>query len=145
MDNPTLTIRIANSLLALAVCWFVSGVASGLRIRDIGATLLFFIWSLPFFAVGWALVGIPIIAMGNRILKIPKILLGAVGAAAGALIMLLPSLVFWALGSVNSPMNWAYLKGWPAFGAGIGASGVILYSWLLSREIHRTIPKPKID
>jgi len=147
MVNPSLSVRIARSIGALAICWFVSGVALGLRIWDIRATFLFFFWSLPLFAVGWMLVGIPIIAMGSRILRIPKLLLGIAGAIAGASVILLPTVIGWAisLGTEHFVLNWTYLKGWPAFGAAIGAGGLTLYSWLFSREINRTKPQPKID
>jgi hypothetical protein len=147
MVNPTLTIRIASSLAALGICWFVSGVATGLYIWDVRGTFLFFFWSLPFFVVGWTLVGIPIIVMGDQILRIPKALLGVAGATAGAMVMVLPTLVLWAisLGTQHFRLDWAYLKGWPAFGAGIGAAGVILYGWLLSRAVYRKTPNLNID
>lgn len=53
--------------------------------------------------------------------------------------MLLPAGVLWAIssGTEHFKLDWDYLKGWPAFGAGIGASGVILYVWLLSRAVYR--------
>jgi hypothetical protein len=144
MLKPPLLIRIANSIEAIGICWFVSGIASGLRFRDPRISFLFFLWSLPFFAVAWVLVGIPIIAMGNRILRIPPILLGIAGAIAGAFVIIFPFFVLAVIsrGTVNfAGWRWSSLKGWPAFGAGIGASGVILYSWLLSREINRASAK----
>jgi hypothetical protein len=147
MVNPTLTTRIRSSLVALGICWFVSGVASGLYIWDVRGSFLFFFWSLPFFVVGWTLVGIPIIVTGNRILRIPKVLLGVAGATAGAMVMLLPTLVLWAisLGTQHFRLDWAYWKGWPAFGAGIGAAGLILYGWLLSRAVYRKSTNLNID
>jgi hypothetical protein len=148
MLTPTLPIRIANSLEAIGICWVVSGIASGLRFRDPRVSVLFFLWSLPFFAVGWVLVGIPIIAMGNRILRIPKIFLGIAGAIAGAFVILFPIFVVSVIsrGTVDfAGWRWSSLKSWPAFGAGIGACAVILYRWLLSRAIYRTRPKLDID
>jgi hypothetical protein len=144
MLTPPLLIRIANSIEAIGICWFVSGIASGLRFRDPRVSFLFFLWSLPFLAVGWVLVGIPIIAMGNRILKIPKIFLGIVGAIAGAFIILFPIFVVSVIsrGTVDfAGWRWSSLKSWPAFGAAIGACAVSLYRWLLSREINRTSTK----
>jgi hypothetical protein len=147
MVNVTLPTRIANCIAALGICWFVSGIASGLCYRDARVSFLMFLWSVPFFVAGFVLVGIPIVAIGNRILKIPKILLGLAGAVGGAFVILLPALVLWAgsLGSEHFRLDWAYLKGWPAFGAGIGVSGVILYSWLLSREVKRASAKINTD
>jgi hypothetical protein len=139
MENATLPIRIASSVEALGICWFVSAVAAGLRFRDPRVSVLLFLWSLPFFAVAWVLVGIPIIAMGNQILRIPTLLLGVAGAIAGAFIMLLPFFVVSVIarGTIDfAGWRWSSLKSWPAFGGGIGASGLILYSWLLSRAIR---------
>ena len=82
--------RIIVSVAALAICWLVSGVGFGLYLRDPKGSVVFFIWSVPFFAAGWAVMGIPVIAMDNRILKVPKLLLGLAGAVVGACIMLLP-------------------------------------------------------
>lgn len=140
MLTPPPLIRIAHSIEAIGICWFASGILSGLRFRDPRVSFLFFLWSLPFFAAGWVLVGIPIIAMGNRVLKIPKIFLGI----AGAFLILFPIVIVSVIsrGTVDfTGWRWSSLKSWPAFGAGIGASGVILYSWLVSREINRTSTK----
>jgi hypothetical protein len=82
--------------------------------------------------------------MGNRILKIPKIFLGIAGAIAGAFLILFPIVVVSVISRETvafTGWRWSSLKSWPALGAGIGASGVILYSWLLSREINRTSTK----
>ena len=139
MLTPTLPIRIAISLAALAICWFVSCIASGLRFQDPAVSVLLFIWSPPFFAVGWVLVGIPIIAMGNRILRIPPILLGIAGAIAGVFVIIFPFFVLAVIsrGTVNfAGWRWSSLKSWPAFGAGIGACAVILYRWLLTRALR---------
>lgn len=136
MTNVSLTFRIACSLKALGICWLVSGLLFGSFFRDTRGFFLFFFWSVPFFVAGWILVGIPILAMGNRILKMPKIFLGIAGAVAGAFLILFPFFVVSVIsrGTVDfTGWRWSSLKSGPAFGAGIGASGVILYRWLLSR------------
>jgi hypothetical protein len=46
------TTRIQASLFALAIAWFLSELALGIRVWDARACSLFFIWSVPFFAVG---------------------------------------------------------------------------------------------
>jgi hypothetical protein len=148
MPTPTLPIRIAISLAVVAICWFVSAIASGLRFRDPAVSVLLFLWSPPFFAVGLVLVGIPIIAMGNRILRIPTILFGIVGAIAGAFVTIFPFFVLAVIsrGTVNfAGWRWSSLKSWPAFGAGIGACAVILYRWLLSRAVYRANSKFNTD
>ncbi|MEO8737370.1 MAG: hypothetical protein ABI380_12620 [Edaphobacter sp.] len=138
ISSAPLQLRITISVAALAICWFVYGVAFGIYLRDVQGTVAFFIWSLPFFAVGWVLMGIPVIAMGNRILKIPKILLGIAGAVAAVLIILALYFVLAVIaqGTVHlSKWSWSSQTGWPLFGFGsaIGASGAILYAWLFSR------------
>ncbi len=153
MQNVILPIRVILSFAALAICWLVSTIAFALHIGDDRALVAFFIWSVPFFAVGWILAGIPIIAMGVRILKIPKLLLGVAGAVAGLLVMLLPVLVMWVIspGDVNftnlTKTKWTWSDGDVlfVFAAGIGASATILYSWLLSRAIDRTTSNPNTN
>lgn len=144
MHTPPPLIRIAHSIEAIGICWFISGIASGVRFRDPRVSFLFFLWSLPIFAFGWVLVGIPMIAIGNRILRIPTILLGIAGAIAGGLVILFPFFIVSMIshGTISfAKWRWSSLNGWPAFGAGIGTSGVILYRWLLSREVSRASTK----
>ena len=142
--NAPLQLRIGVSIASLGICWFVYGVGFGLYLRDVQGSVLFFIWSVPFFAMGWFLWGIPAIAMGNRILKIPKILLGIAGAIAGAIITLAPYLVLALIvnGTVDLS-NWhsssAPVSPLLGFGSAAGASGTVLYAWFLSREANRAI------
>jgi hypothetical protein len=84
---------------------------------------------------------IPMLAMGNQILRIPAIVLGIAGAMAGVFIVLFLPLLEW-VESVIKPnpgltqsfsLPWSYLKGWPAFCAALGAGGAMLYRWLLLR------------
>lgn len=140
MLTPPTPIRIIISLAVMAICWFVSGIAFGLYLKDPNASFAYFIWSIPFFAVAWAIAGLPIVFLGTRILKIPTILFGVVGALAGILSVLIFFVVFAQIanGTVNwSASRWPDLRGLPAFGAGNGACAVILYQWLLSREVKR--------
>jgi hypothetical protein len=70
MEDIPLFGRIVASLKALGILWFVSGIAFGAHFRDVSASFLFFFWSMPYFAAGWVLAGIPVIAIGSRVLKI---------------------------------------------------------------------------
>jgi hypothetical protein len=139
MADVDLTTRIQASLLALAIAWFLSGLALGIRVWDARACFLFFVWSVPFFAVGWILLGIPVIAMGTQILKHSRVVLGLSGAIAGFLVMLLPSTIIWMLtrGAEHFKLDWSFFKGWPGFGAVIGAGAMSSYRWLLSRAVSR--------
>jgi hypothetical protein len=137
MANVDLTTRIQASLFALAIAWFLSGLAFGIRVGDARACFLFFVWSVPLFAVGWILLGIPVIAMGTQILKHSRVVLGLSGAIVGFLIMLLPYEIVWMItpGAKQFKLDWSFFKGWPGFGAVIGAGAIFFYRWLLSRAV----------
>jgi hypothetical protein len=143
MSNVKLSRRMQISLIALAATYIVGGVSVGIRFWDHQISLLFLIWSLPFFAVAWIVTGVPIIAAGNLILRIPVILVVLAGAAGGVFVLLLLPLIdwvkylLWPTPGISRPINlpWSYLVGWPAFCAALGAGGTVLYRWLLSRAI----------
>ena len=135
MADVNLKVRIKLSLLTLAISWFLSGLALGVRLWDARACFLFFVWSVPFFVVGWVLLGIPVIAMGTQILKLSYVIIGVSGAVVGLFIMLLPAGWMIAHGSIQFKLNWSILNGWPGFGAAIGAGGMLLYRWLLLRAV----------
>src|SRR5271155_1072070 len=95
MSNVKLTNRIQISLIALAATYVAGGVSVGFRFWDFQISLLFLIWSLPFFAVAWIVTGVPIIAAGNLVLRIPVILVVLAGGAAGVFVLSLLPLVDW--------------------------------------------------
>jgi hypothetical protein len=144
MSNARLSTRIQISLIALAATYIACAVCFGLRSWNLQITLLSLIWSLPFFATAWIVTGVPIIAAGNLVLRVPVILIGLAGAAAGVFVLLLLPLMewvkflIWPIPGINHSINlpWSYLMGWPAFCAALGAGGTVLYRWLLSRIIH---------
>jgi hypothetical protein len=147
MSNGKLSTRIQISLVALAATYIVGGVSVGFRFWDVRIFLMFLFWSLPFFAVAWIVAGVPIVASGNVVLRIPVILVLVAGAAAGVFIVLLLPLVDWIKYllwptpgiSRSISLPWSYLKGWPAFCAALGAGGAALYRWLLSRVISQPL------
>lgn len=147
MSNGKLSTRIQISLIALAATYIVGGVSVGFRFWDVRIFLMFLFWSLPFFAVAWIVAGVPIVAAGNVVLKIPVILVWVAGAAAGVFIVILLPLVDWIKYllwptpgiSRSISLPWSYLKGWPAFCAALGAGGAALYRWLLSRVISQPL------
>lgn len=138
MERIALRIRIVVSLIAVGVTWFLSSVAFSLYYRDIRALYAFSIWSIPFFVVGWVFLGIPTIALSAQLLLTPALVLGLgiTGAVAGGMIMLAPgAFARWSSPQTHwVPFAWTDLTGWPAFGAAIGAGGLLLYGWLLSRH-----------
>lgn len=140
MAGTSLGVRIRISLVASGIAWFVSGVALGLRTGDGMASFAFFLWSIPMFLIGWVIMGIPVIAMGERIYQAPAIVLFIAGAMVGAIVLLLPTIVIWvnSRGAEHFEIDLSYLKGWPSFGAAIGAGIAVVYRWLLSLELQRS-------
>jgi len=134
--------RIGFSLTAAGVTWLLSAIAFGIYYRDARAFVAFLIWSTPFFALGWVIVGVPLIALSNQLLWMPgfSLILGISGALAGGMIMLAPAaLARWLSPQTHFvPFSVAELTGWPSFGAAIGAAGTLFYSWLLSRHVSLT-------
>jgi hypothetical protein len=147
MSNAKLSTRIQASLIALAATYIVGGVSVGFRFWDLQISLIFLFWSLPFFAVAWAVAGVPIVAAGNLVLRIPVILVVLAGAAAGVFVLMLPPLVEWIKFLIwptpgisrSISLPWSYWRGWPAFCAALGAGGAALYRWLLSRIVSHPL------
>jgi hypothetical protein len=146
--------RIVASLKALGIVWFISGIAVGAYFRDLSAIFLVFVWSVPFFAAGWILAGIPVVAIGSRVLKVPFFVLGILGAAVGFFMILFAPLLDWTMHLLHPvagvrygfALHWSYLIGWPGFCASLGAGGMIMYRWLFSRAEATgwgAIPRPE--
>ena len=139
MARIALRARLGFSLTAVGVTWLLSGIAFSIYLRDINALLAFWIWSIPFFAVGWVIVGIPMAALDYQhpLTLGSSSILGITGAVAGGMIMLAPAAIArWTSPHTHFvPFAWSELAGWPALGAAIGAAGPLLYSWLLSRYV----------
>lgn len=94
MAMTGLSARVQISLIALFSMYIV-GVSIGLRFWHLQISLLFLIWSIPFFAVGWLVTGgVPIIEAGDLVLRIPT-LFALVGAAAGVLVLILLPMLGW--------------------------------------------------
>ena len=139
MARIALKTRLAFSLTAVGVTWLLSGILFSIYCRDINALYAFWIWSVPFFAVGWVIVGIPLVELDDqRPLTLgSSLILGITGAVAGGMIMLAPTAIpRWTSPHTHFvPFAWSALAGWPALGAAIGAAGPLFYSWLLSRYV----------
>lgn len=135
--------RIWSSLIALAICWFSGGIALGIAIHDLRGIFLFFIWSIPFFAAGWILVGLPVILLGDRVLRVPVLVMGVAGAAAGFLLMCLP----FVLGALFLGLNGKFKMDWNSseaklteIGIGLGACAMMLYRLMLARLWKEHLP-----
>ena len=142
MATIALKARIGFSLTAVGVTWLLSSIGFGIYARDARALVAFLIWSVPFFVVGWVVVGVPLVAWSNQFSRKPGFLfvLGFTGALAGGLIMLAPEVyVRWMSPKTHfMPFTLAELAGWPSLGAAIGATAMLFYGWLLSRYVSLT-------
>jgi hypothetical protein len=82
------------------------------------------------------------IALGDRMLKVPILLMGIAGAIAGTLVVLLP-FVLTALilnGSIHLQAGWKFKNALPAFGAGTGACAMMLFRLFLGLAARRPAP-----
>jgi len=139
MATPDVGSRIIASLKALAICWVLTAAAIGIYTHDIAAFYTSLLWSLPLLGVGWILAGLPLISVGGRVLRWPVVLVAVIGAVGGVVVILLPTAMLWAYsrGTEHFRLDWAYLRRWPLFCAGIGACGASVYYWLLARAAAR--------
>jgi hypothetical protein len=71
MAKIALKARIGFSLTAVGVTWLLSSISFGIYARDMRALVAFLIWSVPFFALGWVLVGVPLIAWSDQLSRRP--------------------------------------------------------------------------
>ena len=149
MPTPTLPTRTACFLGTLGICWLVSGILFGVFLRDVRGGILFLFWSPLLFAIGWIPVGIFIIAMGNRILRVPTIILVMAGAVGGAFVILFPYFVLAIIahGTANiAGWHWSYLlNSGSASGVVNGACAAVIYHQLLLWTIERARRKLNID
>jgi hypothetical protein len=129
--------RIGFSLAAVGITWLLSGIAFSIYVGDVRALVAFLIWSIPFFALGYVTVGVPLIAFTGQLPLKPglTLVLGIAGVIAGGMIMLVPGVyVRWVSPASHfMPYTMAELTGWPLLGAAIGAAAMLFYGWLLSR------------
>jgi uncharacterized membrane protein len=86
-----------------------------------------------FFLFGWTLVGLPVIALGDRVLRMSAFWLMIVAGVGGALVMELPFIITTAGAHSLWSRNLQELA-WPGFAFGIAALAAWLYRRLLKDE-----------
>jgi len=92
MERNPCHLRLLCSILAITVCWSIAGVFFSFLVKGPGTLVAWTIWGGAICFVGWVLVGIPLVAAGDRIYRMrPAVLALGVGLC-GALIMCLPYL-----------------------------------------------------
>ena len=85
-------VRLVCSIQAMTICWGIAGIVFNLVVKGPGTLTAWLIWGSGVCFIWWALVGIPVVAAGNRILRLrPAVLAIAVGLC-GVLVMELPHL-----------------------------------------------------
>lgn len=92
--RTTILARTACSFKALAIAWFISGTIFCILVKGPNTVSFWCIWGSAFFALGWLLVGLPLLAFGERIFRVPFVLLIFAGGLGGALVMALPAIIF---------------------------------------------------
>lgn len=92
--RTTISTRVACSFKALAIAWLLSGTVFCILVKGPGTVSFWCIWGSAFFALGWLLVGLPLVALGERILRVPFLRLIFAGGLGGALVMALPAIIF---------------------------------------------------
>jgi hypothetical protein len=137
--------RISCSLEALSIAWLISGVVFAIFIKGPNTISAWLIWGTLFFVFGWVLVGIQIVAFGDRSLKVNQLLLMLVVGAGGAVVMLLPILVTKVL-ATKGGYRWSWSPGdflWPGVAFSIAGPTGWLYRRFLSKERNAAPPQSR--
>lgn len=92
--RTTFPARIFCSFKALGISWVVTGTIFCIIVKGPSTISFWFIWGSLVFAVGWLLVGLPLVALGERALRVPFLTLTLAGGLGGALVMFLPAIIF---------------------------------------------------
>jgi hypothetical protein len=134
----SITIRLTCSLLVLGISWAISGstfiaLANGSDLLRAWLTA-----GSVIFLVGWILVGLPLVALGDRISS-PKYfpVITIASGLTGALILFVPDLLIRAMDrSHQYPWSLSDLV-WPGIAFSIAAPTALLYCILLRMSITR--------
>jgi hypothetical protein len=106
-------------------------------VKGPGTINAWLIWGSGAFIVGWIVVALPLIAIGDRILRLPTLTLAFEGGFAGALLMLSPNLV---VRIVQSDVHWASFSfrdfAWPGVAFAVAFVAVALYRTFLIRALR---------
>ncbi len=137
LKRTTFSGRLVCSLQALGIGWLVSGIVFFVITKGPSGIAAWCIWGTAFFAVGWVLVGLPLIALGEQVCHLPYLLLSMAGGLGGALVMLLPTILF---GFYNPPgVHWKYSLSdfkWEGIAFVIAAPTTALYRLFLDQKCN---------
>ena len=85
--------RLSYATAAVATAWLVSGVIFVTLIRGPGTVAAWLIWGTGIFATAWILVALPIVALGDRILRMGVIGLPLAAGTGGVFVIELPTVL----------------------------------------------------
>jgi hypothetical protein len=91
------------------------------------------------------LVGLPVVAFGERILRINIVLLMVAAGIGGALVMELPLAAVSLLEVRRGGLRWSWTVAdfvWPGIAFGIAGAAGWLYRWLLRKDSRVAVPAP---
>jgi hypothetical protein len=135
--NPLL-FRLICSIVALTIAWGIAGVVFTLAVKGPGTFGAWLIWGTAVCLAGWVLVGIPLVAAGDRIYRLPAPVFAVGVGLAGALVMALPFLIgvlthdFGAAGAIVISVDRTF-SGFEAAAFAIAGVSAWLYRELLTR------------
>ena len=121
---------------AASIAWLISGSVFVVVVRGPGTISAWLIWGTLFILAGWVIVGLPFVALGDKIPRMSRLLVMLIAGAGGALVMALPFL-FTKLVTTNAGYRWSWSLGdlgWPSIAFAIAAPAGWLYRKLLQKE-----------
>jgi len=132
-------VRLLCSIHAITICWGIAGLVFISVVKGPGTLVAWLIWGSGFCFVGWVLVGIPLVAAGDRICRLRPAVLAIGAGFCGVLIMGLPYLAavlthnFGAGDHMVVAPNATFLK-FEGSAFLIAATAALLYRGLLIRS-----------
>jgi len=129
--------RLSYATAAVAARGWSLGVIFVSLIRGPGTVAAWLIWGTGVFATGWILVALPIVALGDKILRIGVIGLPLAAGAGGVFVIELPYLITRVL-TPRIHYIWSVRDlVWPSLAFGAGAFAACVYRMLISRALER--------
>ena len=138
----TLGDRVSCSLKAVGLIWLVSGVVFVLAIRGPNTVIAWVIWGTAVFVVGWLLVGLPFVALGDTVLRMSAVPLVLAAGAGGVAVAELPNAIIRILEPATHFVWSVRDLIWPGLAFVIAASSAWLYRILLRSRTAITDDKP---
>ena len=142
--RSTVRLRLQHSIQSICISWLISGIVfCGIfcfLARGLGPISLWLIWGTGIFLLGWVAVGLPVIALGDRICRISFSLVIVAIGFCGAFIIACPA----ALTCSQNPQAPACivelraLSPWIAAGFLVAAATGAIYRHLLCRSLSAT-------